>query len=81
MDLDGDLARAAEAASAFAAEGERLDAVLAAEPSSGERVYLVSYAGEGGRSWLVLDARGEPTVPSQILTPLEREALRARPDA
>ena len=60
MDLDGDLARAAEAAAAFAADGERPDAVLAAEPSSGERVYLVSYAGDGGRSWLLLDARGEP---------------------
>ena len=34
-----------------------------------------------GRPTQLLDARGEPTVPSQILTPLEREALRARPDA
>jgi hypothetical protein len=34
-----------------------------------------------GRPTQLLDARGEPTVPSQILTPFEREALRARPDA
>jgi hypothetical protein len=71
VDLDGDLARAADAAAAFAAEGERLDAVLAAEPSSGQRVYLCSYAGADGRSWLLLDDRGAPVTTRALV----REAV------
>jgi hypothetical protein len=52
--LEDDLARAAERAGAFAAPGERLQAVLAAEPAKGERVYLCAFDGAGARTWLAL---------------------------
>ena len=55
MTLADDLARAAEAAAAFASPGERVAAVLAAEPADGMRVYLCSYDSDAGRSWLALD--------------------------
>ena len=55
MALRDDLAAAAERAAAFAEEGERVDAVLAAEPSLGRRVYLCAYASGARRSWLLLD--------------------------
>ncbi|MBD0338422.1 MAG: hypothetical protein ICV67_03945 [Thermoleophilia bacterium] len=56
MDLEG----IAEAAGRFAAEGERLGGVLAAEPAPGRRTYLCAYESAAGRSWLALDAGGEP---------------------
>jgi hypothetical protein len=59
--LQDDLAAAATRAAAFADEGERVDAVLAAEPSLGRRVYLCSYAGGDGRSWLLLDEESQVT--------------------
>jgi hypothetical protein len=58
--LEDDLRRAAEAAAAFAAPDERVVAVLAAEPSSGKRVYVCSYDGSGERTWLALDDHNEP---------------------
>ena len=58
MSLDDDLAHAAETAASFAASGERVEAVLAAEPASGQRVYLCSFDGEDGRTWLALGADG-----------------------
>jgi hypothetical protein len=58
--LEDDLRRAAEAAGAFAAADERVVAVLAAEPSDGERVYICSYDGAGERTWLALDEHFEP---------------------
>jgi hypothetical protein len=67
--LKDDLARIAEAAAAFAADGERVSAVLAAEPPAGGRVYLCAYS-EGDRiTWLALDDRGEPVT--------DRERVRA----
>ena len=37
------------------------DAVLAAEPHPGERVYVCAFdEGDGGRSWLAFDRDGEP---------------------
>ena len=59
MGLADDLARTAEAAAAFAAGDERVEAVLAAEPD-GSRVYLCAFGGEHGRSWLALDDEGRP---------------------
>jgi hypothetical protein len=53
--LHDDLAAAAERAAAFAEAGERVDAVLAAEPSTGRRVYLCAFTGGEVRSWLLLD--------------------------
>ena len=36
-------------------------AVLAAEPQAGERVYVCAFEADGtGRSWLAIDAQGEP---------------------
>jgi len=60
MALEEDIARAAEQAAAFAAPGESVLAVLAAEPSPGARVYLCSFESEAGISWLALGAGGEP---------------------
>ena len=60
MALKEDLERIAEAAESFAADGEQLSAVLAAEPPPGERVYLCAYAAGDGLTWLALDDRGQP---------------------
>ena len=59
--LHDDLAAAAERAAAFAEPGERVDAVLAAEPSTGRRVYLCAYTGGEVRSWLLLDEQAPVT--------------------
>ena len=61
MALHDDLAAAADRVAAFAEVGERLDAVLAAEPSSGRRVYLCAFSGGEGRTWLVLGDEGPVT--------------------
>ncbi|MHB8642112.1 MAG: hypothetical protein ACYDA3_04425 [Gaiellaceae bacterium] len=58
MSLDDDLARAAETAAGFADPGERVEAVLAAEPASGQRVYLCSFSGGEARTWLALGSDG-----------------------
>jgi len=56
--LEGDLVQAAAAAASFAAPGERVEAVLAAEPASGERFYVCAFVGEHGRTWIALAADG-----------------------
>ncbi len=56
MELESDLARAAEAASAYG----NVSAVLAAEPNAGERTYLVALGDGDARRWLVLDAQLAP---------------------
>ena len=58
MSLEGDLGSAAEAAAAFAGQNERIEAILATEPSLGRRLYLCAYSGGAGRTWLVLDDAG-----------------------
>jgi hypothetical protein len=59
--LSDDVSRIAEAAARFAAPGETLGAVIAVEPSSGERLYLCAFSGEDGtHSWLALDDAGAP---------------------
>jgi hypothetical protein len=58
--LKEDLARIAEAAAAFATDGEQVSAVLAAEPPEGGRLYLCGYAAGDGLTWLALDDREEP---------------------
>jgi hypothetical protein len=50
----------ATAAERFAAPGESLSGVLAAEPAPGVRVYLCAFESAEGRSWLALDEAGEP---------------------
>lgn len=58
MALSDDVARAAEAAAAIAAEGETVLGVVPAEAAPGERRYLVAFEGGVERTWLVLDAEG-----------------------
>jgi hypothetical protein len=59
--LSDDVGRIAEAATRFAAPGETVGAVLAVEPSSGERVYLCAFSNEdGSHSWLAFDDAGAP---------------------
>jgi hypothetical protein len=56
MALDDDLVRIATAA----AEHGEPTGVLAAEPSRGRRLYLVSLGADDARRWLVLDDAGQP---------------------
>ena len=71
-DEDGDdLARAAAAAAGFAKPGERVEAILAAEPAPGRRVYLCAFAGPAGLSWLALDESFGPVSSRALL----REAV------
>ena len=58
--LARDLERIAAEAARRAEPGETVTGVLAAEPGPGRRVYLCAYEGENGRTWLALDAGGEP---------------------
>jgi hypothetical protein len=53
--LQEELAAAAERAAAFAEGDEHVDAVLAAEPATGRRLYLCAFTAGEARSWLVLD--------------------------
>ena len=59
MTVGEDVARTAEAAAAFAAPGEDLAGVLAAE-TLGRLVYLCVFESADGRTWLGLDGDGEP---------------------
>jgi hypothetical protein len=56
MGLEDDLARIAAAAASRGA----VSGVLAAEPATGLRRYLVAFGAEGAEGWLVLDDAGEP---------------------
>jgi len=58
--LSEELGRVAARASEFAAPGERVAGVVAAEPAAGERVYVCAFESEGGRTWLALDGSGRP---------------------
>jgi hypothetical protein len=60
MGLREELGRVAELARHFAAPGETLAGILAAEPEPSARVYLCAFVDETGmRSWVALDAEGE----------------------
>jgi len=69
--LADDPRRAAEAAGTQAGSGERVEAVLAAEPAHGRRVYLCAFAGGNGRTWLALDDAGVPITNRSVV----REAV------
>jgi hypothetical protein len=71
VSLEDDLVRAVEAAAAFAGQNERLEAILAAEPSPGRRLYLCAYSGGADRAWLLLDDAGQ-AVTDRVLV---REAV------
>jgi hypothetical protein len=67
MAVDGELRAAANAALAFAALGEELAGIVAAEPQPGLRVYLCAYEDGDARSWLALDASGAPVADRALL--------------
>jgi hypothetical protein len=69
--LSEELGRIAGAARSFSVAGEAVVGVLAAEPASGERVYLCAFEGERGRTWLALDAGARPLESRQLV----REAV------
>jgi hypothetical protein len=58
--LSDDLERIAAAAASFAAPGERVTGILAAEPLDAGRVYLCAYESADGHAWLALDSDGRP---------------------
>jgi hypothetical protein len=58
--LDADLRRAADAAVAYAADGEELVGIVPAEPANGMRFYVCAFEDGDEPSWLVLDATGVP---------------------
>jgi len=58
--LERELRRIAEAAVAYAADGEELAGIVPAEPSEGVRLYLCAYRHGEETAWLVLDADGAP---------------------
>ena len=60
MALADELTRIAELAAGFAASGEALEGVLAAEPAPASRVYLCAFADGEHRTWIALDEAGEP---------------------
>ncbi len=61
MSLSDDLERAAGAAASFAAPGERVTGILAAETLGAGRVYLCAYESDAGeQGWLALDDAGAP---------------------
>src|ERR687888_114004 len=61
MSLREEIERVGELAQRFAAPGETLAGILAAEPRPDTRVYLCAFVDEAGtRSWIALDAEGEP---------------------
>ena len=60
MALADELENIAAAVGLFADEGEELVGVLAAEPASGERLYVCAFTLGDERSWLVVDADGAP---------------------
>jgi hypothetical protein len=60
VELQAELDAIAAAAAPHAVPGEALSGVLPTEPEPGQRVYLCSFDGAGSRSWLALDADGQP---------------------
>ena len=59
MALSDDLGRIGAIAARYAQPAESIAAVLAVEPTSGERLYLCAFQErDGAQSWLVLDDSG-----------------------
>jgi hypothetical protein len=57
--LSDDLERIAGVAATFAAAGERVAGILAAEPLGSGRIYLCAYESDSGHAWLAFDASGK----------------------
>jgi hypothetical protein len=60
MALSDELDEIAPIAGRYAADGEHVAAILAAEPRPGELVYLCAFDGPAGRTWLALTGDGKP---------------------
>jgi hypothetical protein len=71
VELRERLAAVAGSALRFASCDETVDAVLVAEASERDRIYVCAFVGSGGRTWLALDERGEPVTDRKQL----REAV------
>jgi hypothetical protein len=69
--LEEEIAAAAEAASAHAANGEVLEGVVPAEPGAGARVYLCAYRSGEEQTWLALDSQYRPVADRALV----REAV------
>ena len=69
--LEEEIAAAAEAASAHAANGEELEGVVPAEPGTGARVYLCAYRAGEEQTWLALDSQYRPVADRALV----REAV------
>lgn len=70
MGLGEELELVAATAGRHAAPGEQLAAVIPAEPSAGERVYLCAFSDgreEGARSWIALDHRGAAVAERRVV--------------
>jgi hypothetical protein len=67
MGLTDDLRRTADVAVAWAGPGEELSAVIPTEPAGSARIYLCAYSSDEGKSWLALDANGEPVTDRRVL--------------
>jgi hypothetical protein len=68
MDLVRELERIAEVASTYATDDEKIEGVLAAEASPGERLYICAYGStSGARTWLALDEDGNPIESRSLL--------------
>src|SRR5919201_5887368 len=72
MGLREKLERVGGLARRYAAPGETLAGILAAEPEPGARVYLCAFVDEAGeRSWVTLDEEGAPVTTRAVV----REAV------
>jgi hypothetical protein len=68
MALADELEQIVQAAAVYAAPGERVAGILAAEPLEVGRVYLCAYESEdGGHAWLGLDADGRPVASARAV--------------
>jgi hypothetical protein len=67
MALTDDLRRIADVAVAYAGPDEELSAVIPTEAVGGERVYLCAFTAGERKSWLALDAAGQPVRDRRVL--------------
>jgi hypothetical protein len=65
--LPDDLDRAAASAARLARPGEGLAGIVPAEAEPGERTYLCAFLAGEERTWVVLDAAGEPVTSSDVV--------------
>lgn len=67
MSLQAELEQAAAAAAGHAREGERVAAVIPAEPVPGVRIYLAAFESGAGLAYLALDDRHQPVSDARLV--------------